>query len=111
MLLLILNGSPVLVSKRISLAARVSQRPLKKKTLRANEPIPGGVNRNTSEINVPECRRPADPYIEREPVCLPGIFTWLLEAAVSIGGARNQRVGSRVFVSVTDMGGFDLNLK
>lgn len=32
------------------------------------------MNRNTSEINVPECRRPADPYIERKSVCLTGIF-------------------------------------
>lgn len=53
-----------------------------------------GVNRNTSEINVPECRRPADPYIERKSVYLTGIF--LTEVKLGVG-VRNENCFTSIF--------------
>lgn len=54
-----------------------------------------GVNRNTCEINVPECRRPADPYIERESVYLRGIFASRRGQRLNPRVARNQGRRSR----------------
>lgn len=84
------------VSKRFPFSCEAGSA-LWKEPLTGQWTYTGGVNRNTSEINVPECRRPADPYIERKSVCLTGIF-FNLEVKLGVGrGVRNENCFASIF--------------
>ena len=82
MLLLILNGARVPLSKVFPCSRELLPAAPFQKSPYGPMNLCKSVNRNTSEINVPECRRPADPYIERTRICVLTRKNFCLAATV-----------------------------
>ena len=98
MLLLILNGARVPLSKGFPSSHELLAAAPFEKSPYGPMNLCKSVNRNTSEINVPECRRPADPYIERTRICVLTRSNFCLAAMVPKGKGwfRDQRERARI---------------